>query len=113
MSSDVQYRIEVTARASGVATNTDTAYLTPDYSSPETPSISVTEYDDDAYVLISVVNPTPTGDRPEAAYNEILRRVSGSEGAYTVVGTAQTNGTLRDYTVASGVTYEFVARAQA
>lgn len=113
MSSDVQYRVEVTARASGVDTNTATAYLTPSYSSPEQPAITVTGYDEAAYVLVSVVNPTPEGDRPEAAYNEILRRVSGSEGAYTVVGTAQTNGTFRDYTVASGVTYEFVARAQA
>jgi hypothetical protein len=113
MSSDVQYRVEVTAQAGGVDTNTDTAYLTPAYSSPETPSISVTEYDDAAYLLVAVVNPTPTGDRPEVAYNDILRRVSGSEGAYTVVGTAQTNATFRDYTAASGVTYEFVARAQA
>jgi hypothetical protein len=113
MTSDVQYRIEVTARASGVATNTDTAYLTPSYASPETPEISVTEYDDDAYVLVSVVNPTPTGDRPEAAYNQILRRPEGSDGDYTVVGTAQTNGTFRDYTAGSGRSYEYLARSQA
>lgn len=111
MTSDVQYQVQVTAQASGVDTNTDTVLLTPDYSSPERPTFTLTAYDTEAYILVSIVNPTPEGDRPEAAYNDVLRRVDGSEGDYTVVGTAPTNGAFRDYTAASGVTYEYVARA--
>lgn len=113
MASETQYRVEVTAQASSVDTNTDTVLLTPDYSNPETPSITATGQDADAYALLTVTNPTPTGSRPEAARNDILRRVSGSSGDYTIVATTQPNGTGRDYTAASGVAYEYVARAQA
>jgi hypothetical protein len=113
MVSDVQYQVQVTGRAAGIDTNTDTILLTPSYASPEAPSVTVTGFDDAGYILVSVSNPTPTGDRPDALYNDVLRRLSGSEGAYTVVGTAPANGTLRDYTAASGVLYEYVVRAQA
>lgn len=113
MASETQYQVQVTAQASSINTNTDTVLLTPDYSNPETPTITVNGYDASAYTLITTSNPTPTGSRPEADRNDILRRVSGSTGAYTIVATTQPSGTGRDYTAASGVTYEYVARAQA
>lgn len=50
-------------------------------------------------------------DYPAIAYNQILRRVAGVESAYLVLGQAEENGTFRDYTAASGVTYQYIARA--
>jgi hypothetical protein len=113
MSTDVQYRVEVTATDSGVDTNTATRLLTPSYSDPGIPTIALTASDSGAYILVAVTNPTPSGQSPDALYNDILRRVSGSDDAYELVGTAPNNGTFADFTVASGTTYEYVARAQA
>ena len=113
MATDVQYRVEVTAQDSGVDTNTDTVLITPDYSDPPAPTITVTGSDAGAYILVAVTNPAPSGDAPEALYNDILRRTSGASDDYELVGTAGANATFADYTAASGVTYEYVARAQA
>jgi hypothetical protein len=113
MATDTQYRVEVTVSDTGVDTNTATRLLTPDYSNPPAPTIALTGSDAGAYILVSVTNPTPTGQNPDALYNDILRRESGSDDAYEVVGTAPNDGTFADYTAASGVTYEYIARAQA
>ncbi|HEU4754009.1 MAG TPA: carbohydrate binding domain-containing protein [Armatimonadota bacterium] len=52
-------------------------------------------------------------DRPEVSRNDILRRVSGSPGPWTVLGSTVPGGTYRDYSAASGVTYEYRARGVA
>lgn len=113
MATDTQYRVEVTAQDTGVDTNTDTVLLTPNYSDPPQPTITLTESDAGAYILVSCTNPAPTGDAPEALYNDILRRESGTSTEYDIIGTAPANGVFLDYTAASGVEYEYIARAQA
>jgi hypothetical protein len=60
-------------------------------------------------MLVMVTNPEPTGDRPTVVRNEVFRRVAGSS-AWDLLGEVVPNGALRDYTAASGVTYEYRAR---
>jgi hypothetical protein len=61
---------------------------------------------------IDEVVPGYASDRPDVALNEILRRKAGETGDWEVVGEASPDGTFRDYTAASGVTYEYIARGQ-
>lgn len=113
MTSGVEHRIEVKVRnASLVESGTGQRLITPDYGSPETPEVTLTPEPASGYVLVSVVNPTPTGDRPEVIRNDILRRVVGAD-TWEVLGSADPDGSFRDYRAASGVAYEYVARGVA
>jgi hypothetical protein len=113
MVTDVQHRIEVTVRnASLVESGTGTRLITPSFGTPETPTITVTADDVGGFVLVAVTNPTPTGDRPEVVRNDILQRASG-ETLWSVIGSCGANDEFRDYTAASSVLYEYVARGTA
>lgn len=110
MLSGIEYRVEVTVRNAGlVESGTGTRLITPDYGDPEVPLITLAAAPDGGYISVSVDNPAPTGDRPEVAHNLILRRASG-ELTYTVVGQCDPDSEFRDYTAASGVAYEYIAR---
>lgn len=65
------------------------------------------------YVTFDEAVLTIASDRPDVSSNDILRRVSGSTGVWEVVGTAEPDGTFRDYTATAGVTYEYRVRGQA
>ncbi|HEY3689652.1 MAG TPA: hypothetical protein VGL46_05040 [Pseudonocardiaceae bacterium] len=107
---DIEWRIEVTIRQSGVSSNTGTRLITPSYGTPVAPTFVLQDYPDAGYVLVLVTNPTPDGNRPEVVTNEVYRRPLGSTGAYELAGTAVRSGTFLDYGVASGVTYEYFVR---
>ncbi len=65
------------------------------------------------YVTFDEAVLTIASDRPDVSGNEILRRVSGSSGAWEVIGTTDPDDVFRDYTATAGVTYEYRARGQA
>ena len=113
MTSGVEHRVEVKVRNVGLVESAiGTRLITPDYGSPEAPEITVTAEDAGGYVLVSVINPTPTGDRPEVVSNSILRRPTGGT-TWSVLGSCDPDGEFRDYTARSGVAYEYVARGVA
>lgn len=62
LASEVQYRIEVTIRDTGVASSTGTRLVTPDYTRPVPPVVTAAPVDDDAYIRVSVANPEPGQD---------------------------------------------------
>jgi hypothetical protein len=113
MTSGTEHRVEVKVRNAGlVESATGTRLITPDFGSPEVPTIAVSAEPIGGYVLVSVTNPAPTGDKPEVSANQILRRPVGTS-TYSVIGECGPDGEYRDYTAASGVAYEFVARGTA
>jgi len=59
LASQVEYRIEVTGRAAGVASSTGTRLVRPDYSSPMQPTIALVPVPDGAHLRIEVDNPEP------------------------------------------------------
>lgn len=78
------------------------------YSTPPQPSVAVTP--GNGYIEIKVNNPVPQDPEPEVLYNDIFRRENSE---WIRVGTnVLSNGKFHDYNVASGVTYEYKARAQ-
>lgn len=111
MASDTEYRVEVTVRDTGVESNTATRLITPDYDSPEQPVVTTSVHSDDGYILVAVENPAPQGDRPNPTANQIYRRQAGSGEAWLLVATIDPNASHRDYTAASGTTYDYKARA--
>lgn len=112
MLTDVQYQISVTVRnASLVVSGAGTRLITPSYANPEKPTFSTSVMSD--HILITVNNPTPTGDKPEVTENQILRRVNGTSDAYSLVGTTTVDSEFKDYTAASSVTYQYIVRGAA
>lgn len=63
---------------------------------------------EEGWVSVSVANPNPGGGETPATSNRIERRGGG---AWLAVGTTAPNTTWRDYTVASGGSYEYRAVA--
>ena len=111
MLSDVEYRIEVTVRASLVASNTATRLITPHFATPEQPIAVLSVATDLEYIRIAVENPEPRGDRPNPNVNQIFRRVYGTDSQFLLVGECPPNSSFRDYSVASGTRYEYKVRA--
>jgi hypothetical protein len=108
MLTDVEYEIQVTVRdGSEVETNTDTVLITPSYGTPEQPVLSIVTQGD--HILVTVDNPTPTGDKPEVVTNLILRKPSTGD-TYVLVGEADNNSSFADHSAQAGVTYDYIAR---
>ena len=109
MTSGVEHEVRVQVRnAALVQSGIGTRKITPDYSNPEVPTISVTP--GDGYLEVVVNNPVPTGDRPEVNTNLVLRRLAGTSDPWEQVGTCDPDGTFQDHTAASGVTYAYKVR---
>lgn len=113
MVTDVQHQVQVTVRNASLVTSvTGTRYITPSYGTPEVPLLTVEAFPGGGYVLLTIDNPTPTGDRPAPIRNEVWRRPAGT-GEYELIGLALPGDEYRDYSAASGVAYEYKARAVA
>lgn len=114
MLSDVEYRVEVTVvDTSAVTSNTGTRLITPSYGSPEAPEFAAVVGPN--YIEININNPEPGGDRPQVSSNLIQRRtadgvadeISSESGEWRTIATVGINGTFIDYTVSSGLAYEY------
>lgn len=111
MLTDVEYRIEVTVRnAAAVETNTHTRLITSDYSDPEIPIFTLTSTAEGGYILVSVTNPAPAGDKPEVTSNLVFRRVDGSGDDFVAIAEIDPDGEYKDFAVASGKSYEYFVR---
>ena len=107
---DTPVRIEVSivTNAPGTPTVTANRLLTTSYGTPMAPIISATLTD--SAVVIQVINPTPTGSRPEVVANIIERREAGTNDAFAEVGTVPRAGTYTDRAVRSARGYDYRVR---
>jgi hypothetical protein len=109
MESGKEYRVEVTVINSvSISTPVVTRLITPNYSEPMTPTteISVGE----AYVEVIVINPTPTGDRPEVVFNDIYKRrtkANSVDSDFIRIATIGNSSTYRDFAVKSETSYDY------
>lgn len=111
MASDVEYRVEVQVRnAVGVVSNPGTRLITPSYGTPEPPVLTVTPTPEQGYTLLQVQNPPPGGDRPDVAYNLLMRRRTGSADPWEILGQCLPGGEFRDYTATAKAVYSYRAR---
>lgn len=85
------------------------------YTPPPDPTVTITVFMWDgaeAALDVGVSNPTPGTGEPSVTENEVWRRKSGISGSGIRVGKGIANdGGHRDWTVASGVDYEYRAKA--
>jgi hypothetical protein len=116
---DVEYRIEVSVLDTAASTSDPaTRLVTPSFANPELPTVVLVA--GDSYVDVSITNPESSGDEPTPTVNRILRRVSGGSadveagetGGWVEIGSTPINTTYRDYTAASGVSYEYKVIAE-
>lgn len=109
LQSTTEYRIQVTVRNAALAvSNPGTRLITPSYSTPEVPILSLTQ--GPTYVEVSVDNPAPTGDRPDVSLNRLYRRRVGSA-AWDYLAEIAPNGSWRDYSAGALVPYEYYVEA--
>lgn len=112
MLTDIEYRVEVTVREAMVESNTAQRLITPSYGTPEIPVVTLNTFDNLGYVQVTVVNPTPQGDRPNPVRNDIYRRLTGTANPFILVGSTDPNSTFDDYEAASHASYDYFARAE-
>lgn len=110
LTSDIEYRVEVTIKDSNNQTSgAGIRLVTPDFNNPSLPEIRV--FSGPGYIEIRVTNPPPDGDNPVTIKNQIARKeLDQPDESYVVIGECPPNGVYRDWTVASGVEYTYKAR---
>ena len=109
MESGKEYRVEVTVtNTAGITTPVVSRLISPYYSEPMVPQTQITV--GESYIEILVVNPEPTGDRPEVLYNDIYKRRTKSNSVmsdFVKIATITNSATYRDYAVKSGTSYDY------
>ena len=109
LESGKEYRIEVSLiNSAGITVPVVSRLITPNYSQPMTPTFDLSPKE--SYIDIVVVNPTPTGDRPEVVANDIYKRRSKAgavDSDFKRIATVSNSSTYRDYAVKSGASYDY------
>lgn len=109
LESGKEYRIDVSLiNSASITVPTVSRLITPNYSTPMTPTFVVNP--NDSYLEIVVTNPTPLGDRPEVLYNDIYKRKTSATSVdtdFVRIATVNNSATYHDYAVKSGATYDY------
>ena len=111
----VTRRVEVqTWSATGLASVPATITVNVVYVPPDTSTITVAAEPDEGRVRVTSTSPTPTGGQPDPTVNDLYRRRAGQLGTgIRVKAGAAPGDTVDDYTVRSGVGYEYLIRTHA
>ncbi|OLT26545.1 hypothetical protein BJF83_20895 [Nocardiopsis sp. CNR-923] len=90
LTSEVEHRIEVTARSNGIESSTGSRLVTPDYSRPIEPVVAVVPVDDAAHIRVEVDHPPPGMDLGGPDGNFEAGSIAGwvTDPAVEVVGTS-------------------------
>jgi hypothetical protein len=109
MESGKEYRVEVSLVNTGaISVPVVSRLISPYYSEPMTPTIEINAREDHNEII--VVNPTPTGDRPEVVYNDIYKRRTSStatDADFKRIAIVNTSASYKDYAVKSGTSYDY------
>jgi hypothetical protein len=109
LESGKEYRVEVTViNSASVTTPVVTRLITPYYSEPMIPSLTISQRE--SHIELVVINPSPTGDRPQIIENDIYRRKSGinaKDSDFIKIATVTNSATYKDYSVKSGTSYDY------
>ena len=109
LTSGLEYLVSVTViNSDGIQAPAATRLITSQYSEPMTPTLEITIGRESIDLL--VVNPIPSGDRPEVVLNEIYKRRSralATESDFVRIATVNNNGSYRDFAVKSDTAYDY------
>jgi hypothetical protein len=83
------------------------------FTTPAEPIVELFEWHEEGAIDVRINNPvTGAVGEPNVIYNDIYRRIYGTDDPYMRIATGvSNNGVFRDYTPASGVTYQYYVRA--
>jgi hypothetical protein len=112
LANNTQYKLRVRIKnADGLWSNWTTITVTVSYTPPAVPVLTITNDETNGRIRIAITNPSPQGTEPNVVSNDLYRRKTG-ETTWTRIKTGIPNsGIYDDYAAASGVTYEYMARA--
>ena len=112
LANNTQYKLRVRIKnADGLWSDWTTITVTVSYTPPAVPVLTITNDETNGRIRIAITNPSPQGTEPNVVSNDLYRRKNG-ETAWTRIKTGIPNsGIYDDYAAASGVTYEYMARA--
>jgi hypothetical protein len=110
LSNSTNYKITVQVwDSSEIASAIVTQQFTTSFTVPVTPTITATA--GTSYITVAITNPAETPPEPAVSNNDLYRRISGATTWTRIKMGIAENGSYADYAVASGVTYEYKARA--
>lgn len=112
LANNSNYKIKVTVwDAKNIQSLQKSRSFSTSYTPPAVSSLSKTACR--GYVQLNITNPAPTGGQPAVAYNEIHRRAQGDINFIRIATNLLLGGSYADYTVASGVVYNYFVRTLA
>lgn len=91
----------------GIWSDDVTTFVSVSYTPPATPSINL--FDGGGYITVFIANLEPTGTQPEISHNDLFKRIDNEW--VRIANGLPSNGSYRDYAVASGKQYEYKVRA--
>lgn len=104
--------LQVRVRNNGLWSTWASVRVQISFTPPPAPSVVTAVNASQAAIAVTITNPAPAGGEPALAYNDLYRRVAGV-GSGVRVGTGLPAGVFTDRTPASGVAYQYLARAVA
>lgn len=107
----VRIELSIVTNAPGTPTVTTTRYMTSDYATPMQPTVALSV--GESFIIVSIDNPEPSGDRPEVVSNIIERRPGGTDDAFVPVAIVGHNGEYNDHAVRSATAYDYRVRGTA
>jgi len=105
-----QYTVEVTVWDSTGQSHTASSTFSTDFVPPTNPVLGITEDDAGAKIILTITNPDNDPGKPATSRNHIYRRETGGEWV-RIAADLPVNSGYDDYTVASGMEYEYKAVA--
>lgn len=104
--------VQVRVRTNGLWSTWASVRVQISFTPPPVPTLVAAANGALGAIAVTITNPAPGGGEPALAYNDLYRRVAGV-GAGVRIGTGLPSGVFTDRTPASGVAYEYLARAVA
>jgi hypothetical protein len=106
------YAIELRCRKDGLWSEWASAHVTVNTTPPATPTLVITADSDNARIVLEPTHPAPSGEQPTVVSQEIWRTTTGDAAdAVRIVKELTPGAVWHDYTVASGVDYQYFVRA--
>jgi hypothetical protein len=104
----VSYNVTVSVIDTAGTTTTATRVVVSNYTRPLPPVIYLIP--GESGMAVQVINPTD-GSRPAVTTNAVYRRLAGTNGDWTFLGTTGPNSTFGDFTSAARTSYDYFVRA--
>jgi hypothetical protein len=112
LANNTNYRVAVYVWDNkGVASLMSVRTFTVSYTPPAKPTLAISADTTRGSAGLTITNPTPGAGQPAVSYNDIYRKKSTETDYIRIATSVAEDGAWTDYTLASGVEYDYIIRA--